>query len=190
MPDGDVFVHDALSFGHRQQIPVPGLHERVDKEEWLLSRHDARPPPFLSFVHVFGDILRMLGHRKIGVRDVEISAQERLVDVGSHLLERLEVIADAPQHEVDGRFQSERGVGEKDHPSFVTLQQFSELALCLAFELCTLAPQGAICFEEHEIDELTPDRCVRLARGLGFDFRDGHGAILRRAPRAARAVPS
>src|SRR5258708_12853809 len=107
MTDGDVLVHEPLAVAHRQKVPVACLHEWIDEEERPLAGDDLQPPPFLRLVYVLVDVLRMLGHGEVRVRDVEIAAELRLVDRGHHLLERIHVVPDTPDHETDPSLQPE-----------------------------------------------------------------------------------
>ena len=173
--DGDVLVHDPLALGHRQQVPVPRLDERVDEEERPLSRDDPQPPPLLSLVHVLLDVLRVLRHGEVGVVDVEEAAEARVVDVGGHLLERLEVVADPPEHEVDPGLHPHRRVGEDHHRALVAADDVGELAPRLLLLLRRQRAKGAVDAEEDEVDELAGGGGARPGRGLRGIGGGGHG---------------
>src|SRR3972149_11609769 len=68
MADLDVNVHHLLSPLDRQQEPVPGLHEWIDKQVAVLTGDDRCPPSLLAWVDMLVHIDRALGHGHKGVR--------------------------------------------------------------------------------------------------------------------------
>src|SRR5262249_46371005 len=88
------------------------------------------------------------------------------VDVRHHLLEGIEVVADAPQHEVDTRLQAEGRVGEEHHRAGVAGDDLAQLALGVRLRLPRLAAECAIDAEELEVHELALHR--RFGRGGGL----------------------
>ena len=88
------------------------------------------------------------------MRHVQITSEEGFVDGGCHLLQRLEVEPDAPQHEIDRRFETEGRVG-KDHERVgEALDEIRKLLLRLRLPLGIFSAKSAVDLEKHEIDEL------------------------------------
>jgi len=127
-------------------------------------------------VHVLVDVLRVLGHREVRHRDVEVAAQDGLVDVGRHLLERIEVVADAPEHEVGVRLDADGRVREDHHRAGVAADDLREFASGLPLHLGRFSPESAVDLEEHEVDELALGSGGVAAGGLCLRLDcGGHG---------------
>jgi hypothetical protein len=107
--DANVLVHHLLTLVRRARIPLARLHKRIDEEIIRFAGNNVQTI-FGVLGIVFVDIHRALRHRKKRLRRLKVFRHLRVVEVRRHRLNRIKLLADAPDHEIDIGAQSDRRV--------------------------------------------------------------------------------
>ncbi len=152
--DAHMLGHHFLALLRRPRIPFARSLQGTDKQVIRLAGHDVH-----AILGLLGaillDIHRTLGHGKERLGRLDVLGHRCLVQTAGHLLNRIELRADAPDHEVSIRAQADGGVSINQQlwPEFI--DGFNEDLLALTFVIIVkhspLRP-GAV---EPEVDELT-----------------------------------
>ena len=115
--------------------------ERVNEE--LIRLPEYVQPIFHMFGIVLVDVHRALGHREKRLRRLDILGHLRGIQSRGHLLEGLEFIADAPDHEVNIRPQADGGITVEQQPRAKIRNRANKLVLAFCFSIATRAMRAA-----------------------------------------------
>src|SRR5215204_4123843 len=109
LPDHEVLFDQSITLIPGLLVPVGMLSTRIDKMIFTASRDDVLPALRIS-QPVIGNKRHFLCHGQIVLGSFKIAAQARSKQLRRHVLDRVERLADPPQHNVRLRIKTDERV--------------------------------------------------------------------------------
>ena len=172
--DTNVFVHEALALGGREEVPGAGLPEGIDEDVLLSAGTDGAAAFAFALVLAVDGVLRALGHGEEAVRGGEVAAEGSGEKLRAHAVEFVDCVADGPDAHVDIAAGADGGI--RDGEEFAGLvplgEDVDEGLLVSGFFVCgETAPLG------HELVEAEADNLALDSRRSVGGGRSGGGGL-------------
>ena len=149
-----MFVHHFQPLLLRARIPFMSAFKRTNEQIIRLPGDDVRA--IFGVIRTFLlDIHRTFRHREKRLRRFKVLGHRRTVQQAGHLLNRFQIVADAPNHEVGVGTPTHRRIGIDKQVAAKVIDGIDEALLAMRLlRIVEHAPFRARAIE-NEVDELT-----------------------------------